>query len=108
MPLAGTDARRQGPVWLAYAAFVLVGVNTGAAGVLLAAQIRDYDVDKAVIGLGFGTSSAGFLLAGSTVGGLVPRLGPRPALLTGGGAFLPPSLILPARPPLVAFLLLQA
>ena len=42
---------------LAYAAFVLVGVNVGASGVLLPEQITDYGVDKATIGLIFFTSS---------------------------------------------------
>ncbi len=38
------------PVVVAFAAFVLVGVNAGVTGVLLPAQISDYGVSKAAIG----------------------------------------------------------
>ncbi len=47
------------PVVLSYAAFILVGVSAGVAGVLLPAQIDDYGLDKATIGTTFFTFSAG-------------------------------------------------
>jgi fucose permease len=93
---------------LAYAAFVLVGVNVGAGGVLLPEQITDYDVDKATIGLMFFASSAGFVVAGAAAGGLIHRLGTRLALLVGSGAFMVGTLYMAARPPFVAFVAVQA
>ena len=86
------------PVVLCYAAFVLVGVSAGVGGVLLPAQIRDYDVDMTTIGLTFFTFSAGFFLAGASTGSIVGRLGTRSALLAGGAGFLVAELITAARP----------
>ena len=73
-------------ILLAYAAFILVGIRAGVGGVLLVAQIRDYDVDKATIGLTFFTFSAGFMLAGAVAGELLHRVGTRYALVLGGAA----------------------
>jgi hypothetical protein len=47
------------PVWLSYAAFVLVGVGAGVNGVLLPAQMARYGVDRAAIGLTFFTGPPG-------------------------------------------------
>jgi fucose permease len=99
-----TDAWR---VRLAYAAFVLMGLSAAVAGVLLPAQISDYGVDKATIGITFFTFSAGFMLAGSTVGPLVHRLGTRLALTIGGGAYALGAVYLATRPSLVAFIVVQ-
>jgi fucose permease len=95
------------PVLLAYAAFVLVGLTAGASGVLLLAQIRDYGVDRATIGVTFFTSSAGFVLAGSTAGALIHRFGTRIALVIGGSAYVLGALYIATRPPLVAFIVVQ-
>jgi fucose permease len=95
------------PTALAYAAFVLIGVNVGSSGVLLPEQIADYGVDKATIGLIFFTSSAGFVVAGAAAGGLIHRLGTRLALLAGGGAFAVGTLYMATRPPFVAFVVIQ-
>src|SRR5690349_4796371 len=75
----GVVTRRpwRAPVLLAYAAFVLVGVNAGVNGVLLAAQMDDYAVSRATLGLTFFASSAGFVLAGVTAGALIHRFGTR-------------------------------
>jgi len=99
--------RDRAPVLLAYATFVLVGVSAGVSGVLLPAQIADYGVDKATIGLTFFTFSAGYLLAGATVGTLVERFGIRLALLTGGLLYMLSALCLGLRPPFVAFVAVQ-
>ena len=61
-------ARWRISVALAYATFVLVGMSAGVGGVLLPAQIDDYGVDMATIGITFFTFSAGFILAGSSAG----------------------------------------
>jgi fucose permease len=95
------------PVLLSYAAFVLVGVNAGTTGVVLLAQMGDYGVDRATIGLTFFTGSAGFVLAGLTTGWLIHRFGTRAALATGGGAYVLASLYLATRPPFVALVLVQ-
>jgi hypothetical protein len=65
-------SRAAKPVVLAYLAFVVFGVSAGIGGVLLLAQMRDYGVDRATIGITFFTGSAGFVLAGSTAGALIP------------------------------------
>jgi fucose permease len=95
------------PVLVSYATFVLVGVTSGAGGVLLPSQMAGYGVDRATIGLTFFTVSAGFVLAGMTTGALIGRLGVRIALAAGGSAFLLSGLYLASRPPFVAFVLVQ-
>lgn len=98
---------RRAPVVLAYAAFVLVGVNAGVNGVLLAAQMDDYAVSRATLGLTFFTGSAGFVLAGVTAGALVHRFGSRIALVTGGFLYVLTALYAGTRPAFVAFVVLQ-
>jgi len=94
-------------VVVAYATFVLVGVSAGVGGLLLPAQIRDYGVDKATIGITFITFSAGFLLAGVTAGRLIHRWGVRLALVVGGTAFLLSGLYTAVRPPFLALVAVQ-
>jgi fucose permease len=94
-------------VLLAYAGFVLVGLQAGVSGVLLPAQIDDYGVDKAVIGLTFFTFAAGFLLAGIAAGPLQHRLGMRATLVLGGSATVLSWLVLAARPWFILFVLVQ-
>lgn len=96
------------PVLLAYAAFVLVGVNAGVSGVLLVAQISDYGVDRATIGLTFVTGSAGFVLGGASCGSLISRYGTRIALFVGATGYLLSALYAATHPPLVAYIVLQA
>jgi fucose permease len=98
---------RCGPVALAYAAFVLVGVNAGVNGVLLAAQMDDYAVSRAVLGVTFFVGSAGFVLAGISAGALVHRFGTRIALAIGGSVFALAALYAGTRPAIVAFVALQ-
>jgi fucose permease len=93
------------PVLVAYAAFILVGISAGVGGVLLPAQIVDYGVNKATVGITFFTFSAGFMLAGATAGPLVHRLGTRRALAVGGGLFALAGIYTGVRPPFVVFLL---
>src|SRR5215468_4601282 len=95
------------PVLLAYATFVLVGLGAGVGGVLLLAQLTDYGVDRATIGLTFFTGSAGFVLGGLSTGPLLHRYGQRIALTVGGTAFILAGLYLASRPPFVALVLVQ-
>jgi fucose permease len=101
-----TPARRA-PVLLAYAAFVLVGLNAGVNGVLLAAQMGDYGVSRATIGLTFFTGSAGFVLAGITAGALIHRFGIRFGVATGGCGYALAALYAGTRPAFVALVVLQ-
>lgn len=94
-------------VVLAYAAFVLVGVSASVAGVLLPAQIDDYGVDRATIGITFFTFSAGFLLAGSTAGTLIERFGSRTALVLSAGAYALAGLYQATRPAFLGLVLVQ-
>jgi fucose permease len=94
-------------VILAYGAFVLVGVSAGVGGVLLPAQIEDYGVDRATIGITFFTFSAGFLLAGSTAGTLIERFGTRTALALSGGAYLLAASYQAVRPAFLGLVLVQ-
>jgi fucose permease len=86
---------------------VLIGATSGASGVLLTAQMRDYGVDRAVIGTTFFAVSAGFVLAGLSCGGLFRQLGVRMTLIVGGTVFTLAGLCLAARPPFSAFIALQ-
>jgi fucose permease len=91
------------PVLLSYAAFVLIGVKVGVTGVLLLAQMQDYGVTRAAIGITFFTSSAGYVLGSLSAGPLVSRFGFRIALATGGGSCLAGGLSLATRPPFPVF-----
>lgn len=93
------------PVTVAYAAFVLVGVNAGATGVLLPAQISDYNVSKTAIGSTFFTGSIGFVLASLLAGVLVHRLGMRMTLIIGATVNTAAGLYVATRPPFAAFVL---
>lgn len=95
------------PVALAYLGFVLAGLSVGIAGVLLPAQIDDYGVDKATIGITFFTHSAGFILAGATTGALIERWGTRATLVLGGCAFALAGFYLATRPPFAALVAVQ-
>jgi fucose permease len=92
---------------VSYVAFVLVGVSAGAGGVLLLAQMADYGVDRATIGIIFFTGSAGFFAAGLSTGVLIHRFGVRLTLASGGAACALAGLYLATRPPFAAFVLVQ-
>lgn len=95
------------PVLLAYAAFVLLGIGAGVNGVLLVAQMDDYGVSRATIGLTFFTRSAGFVAAGATAGALIHRYGVRLIVAIGGAGYVLVALYTATRPAFVAFVLLQ-
>jgi fucose permease len=100
-----TPAVRRPPILLAYAAFILVGISAGISGVLLPAQILDYGVDKATVGITFFTFSAGFMLAGATAGHVVHRFGIRGTLAAGGALFAIAGIYTGVRPPFVVFVI---
>ncbi len=92
---------------VAYLLFILVGISAGINAPLLLAQMADYGVGRATIGLTFFTFSAGFVAAGATSGPLIHRFGTRAALLVGGGAFVVAGLVTATRPAFVVFVGLQ-
>jgi fucose permease len=94
-------------IWLSYAGFVLVGLTSGSEGVLLLAQLRDYGVDRTVIGLVFFVSSAGFFLASLNTGPLLHRFGFRTTMVAGSALFVVAGLYLATRPAFWAFLAVQ-
>lgn len=102
------NARRGWPSFLlAYGTFVLVGIGAGGGGVLLLAQMTDYGVDRATIGITFFTGSAGYVLAALDTGPLIHRFGVRIALAAGGAAYVVAGLYLATRPPFAVFVLAQ-
>lgn len=103
---------QQRPQWrssvpVAYLLFILVGLSAGINAPLLLAQMADYEVGRATIGLTFFTFSAGFVAAGATSGPLIHRFGTRAALLSGGAAFVVAGLVIATRPAFVVFVGLQ-
>ncbi|MFT7834649.1 MFS transporter [Saccharothrix sp. BKS2] len=98
---------RRPVVLLACSAFTLIGLGTGAGGVLLVEQLRDYGVDRATIGLTFFTGSAGFVVAGATAGALVQRFGYRAALVAGSALYTLTALVTAARPAFAVLVLIQ-
>lgn len=75
-------------VGLAFFAFILIGLNDGALGVLIPSIRLHYGVDKATIGLLFLFQTVGYLLAAFNSGLLVERLGNRRFLVLGVASFL--------------------
>src|SRR5947209_11125377 len=75
-------------VGLAFFGFILIGLVGGATGVLLPDQIRDYHVDKAIIGLLFFAFSAGYFLSASSAGFFSQKFGLSWYLAMGAMTFL--------------------
>src|SRR5947208_13866494 len=88
----GSDAKRlrfaQLQVGLAFSAFILIGANDGALGVLIPSMRLHYGVDKATIGLLFLFQIVGYLVAAFNSGLLVEKLGNRRFLVLGVVSFL--------------------
>ncbi len=89
---------------IAYAAFILVGLNDGVVGVLLPSIIAHYGVSMATVGLLFPASSLGYLCAAFNSGFLLERLGRRWFLSVGAGAWITGMLVFAFLPPFVALL----
>lgn len=76
------------PIGLTFFGFVLIGLNSGANGVLLPSLSAFYHVGDAVIGLLFVVSSLGYFLSALGSGLLTERLGLRWLLGLGTGILL--------------------
>ncbi|MBF6614640.1 MAG: MFS transporter [Chloroflexi bacterium] len=95
-----TSARAAGlRVALAFFAFILVGANDGALGVLIPSIRAHYNVDKATVGLIFLAGTAGYLIAAFSSGLLLHKLGQRLFLALGAVAFLVGAAIMSLMPP---------
>ncbi len=79
-----TLSRGRAAVALSFGALIVIGLNGGAAGVLIPSQQVDYHADKSTIGLLFFAFSAGYVLSGMVNGLLIRRLGARGQLAVGG------------------------
>ena len=89
---------------VSFFAFVLIGANDGAIGVLIPSLQSQYVVNKATIGLLFFFSTLGYLIAAFNSGPLVGKLGIRRFLLLGIGCFLGSVLVLSTIPPFLVTL----
>src|ERR1700676_632368 len=83
---------------LVFFAFILIGSNDGALGVLIPSLRTYYAVDKATIGLIFLASTVGFLTAAFMSGLLVEALGRRLFLLLGVSFFVVSVALISLRP----------
>src|SRR6266567_2772757 len=90
--MRGIDAKRlslaQLQVGFAFSAFILIGANDGALGVLIPSMRMHYGVDKATISLLFLFQTVGYLIAAFNSGLLVEKLGNRRFLVLGVASFL--------------------
>ena len=89
-------------IGIAFLAFLLIGANDGAFGVILPGIATHYHMNKANISLLFLFNSAGYLIAALNTGFLMTRMGARTFLLlgltlfvlsTGSLVLMPPFLI---------------
>jgi fucose permease len=97
-------SRERLQIGLAFAGFLLVGLLSGAWGVLLPSLSDFYHVDKAVVGTLFFASTGGYFLSALFSGPLVQKLGLRWYLIIGTTAFLLGCLALVMKPPFLLVL----
>src|SRR5581483_185108 len=92
---------------LAFGAFIMIGANDGALGVLLPGIGAHFNVNKATLGLLFLASTFGYLISSFNNGLLTEKLGDRLSLIIGTSLFLlgagTVSLMLPFAVTLIAF-----
>jgi fucose permease len=90
---------------LTFGAFLFIGLNSGASGVLVAEFQDFYKLDKASVGYFFWAAALGYLLAAFSSGFVVEKLGLRRFLLSGIIIFGLSSLVMCFAPPLAIALL---
>ena len=93
-------------IGLCFFAFILIGANDGAFGVLIPSMRAHYGVSNAIIALPFLFSAVGYLIAAFNSGLLVAKLGNRLFLLLGVGAFLCAAAAISLMPPFPVLLVL--
>jgi fucose permease len=98
---------RHARIGVAFALFILIGINLGGGGVLLPAQIDDYGVDKTTMGAIFWATSLGYGLSAAANGPLIHRFGVRAYLLCGAAVALAAAVAIAVRVPFPLFVVLQ-
>jgi fucose permease len=91
----------------AFFGFVLIGVASGAWGVLLPSLSAYYNVDKSVVGLLFFASAVGYFLSALGTGFLTAKLGQRWYLVTGTATFMLCCALLALKPPFALVLFIR-
>ncbi|MBO0779334.1 MAG: MFS transporter [Ktedonobacteraceae bacterium] len=86
-------------VALAFFAFIMIGANDGAFGVLLPRLLAYYQVDNTTIGLLFFFSTIGYFIGTFNNGILMEKLGMRRFFIVGGATMLLGMVIYSLRPP---------
>src|SRR5689334_2248731 len=89
-----------------FSAFILIGANDGALGILLPSLRAHYSVDKATIGLLFLSAALGFLIGAFNTGLLVEKLGHRRSLVLGAVSFLLSVGVISLMPPFIVALIM--
>jgi fucose permease len=104
LPSRETAPRANATIPLSFGAFILIGANDGALGVLLPSIRAHYQVNNATIGMFFLCSTVGYLIASFNNGPLIEKLGNRLFLMVGTAIFLLGVSILSLMPPFVVLL----
>ncbi len=102
-----SDSPRRILIWLAFFAFALIGVSSGASGVLLPSLSTFYHVDNSVLGLLFFSSTIGYLLSAFSSGIAIEMLGYRWTLMLGATLSLLGSFAFGLQPPFVIVLVMR-
>ena len=103
--IAPTASRPQ--LSTAFFGFVLIGIVSGAWGILLPSVSAYYKVNESVIGLLFIASAIGYLLSALSTGLLIAKLGQREYLLTGTAMFMLCCLLVTLKPAFVLVLFIR-
>jgi fucose permease len=102
-----THAASRPQLGTAFFGFVLIGVASGAWGVLLPSLSAYYNVDKSVVGLLFFASAVGYFLSALGTGFLTEKLGQRWYLVTGTATFMLCCVLLALKPPFALVLFIR-
>ena len=102
-----SDSPQRILVWLAFFAFVLIGVSSGATGVLLPSLSLFYHVNNSVLGLLFFGSTIGYLLSAFSSGIAIEMLGYRWTLILGTAVSLLGCIIFSLQPPFAIVLIMR-
>jgi fucose permease len=84
---------------LAFLAFILIGGNEGALGVLIPSIEAHYVINRTTLSLIFLAGTIGYLSAAASTGSLMHRLGTRNFLLLGFGSLAGSMCVLALMPP---------
>lgn len=102
-----THAASRPQLGTAFFGFVLIGVASGAWGVLLPSLSAYYNVDKSVVGLLFFASAVGYFLSALGTGFLTAKLGQRWYLVTGTATFMLCCVLLALKLPFALVLFIR-